>query len=213
MISQTPDIAFDEASHIYRWKGEIVPSNTGVLKASGHGVNPYYTDDGREVGKAVHLACQYYDEGRLEFSSLETPLGADERTAKLKAKVRGRVAAYIRFREETGFEPDLIEFITFSPELRVAGTLDRTGTFPDNRSRMTLLDLKGGAEAKWHGYQTAGYALMEFPCSYGHLDPMVQRAALYLGDNGKYKFRIHRMATDFDEFRTAVAEYYRQARR
>lgn len=200
-----PKVVIDESTHVYtkRADGIVVPSNTGVLRAAGHGVSRFYTEDGREVGKAAHLGCRFYDEGRLEWASLDTPAGADARTAKLKAKVRGRVKSYVEFRKDTGFEPDLIEFVTFSEELGVAGTIDRTGTFPGDPANW-VIDLKGGAEADWHAYQTAGYTLMEFPHNSGE----VKRAALYLRDDGKRaQLRVHSNANDFAKFLEAVHEF------
>ena len=205
----SPKVAIDEETHIYKRlvDGVVVPSCTQVISfANPSPASRFYTVDGREVGKDAHLGCRYYDEGCLDWSSLETPSGADERVARLKAKVRGRIQSYIRFREDTGFEPDLIEFVTYSEELDVAGTIDRTGRFP-GQPEQWLIDLKGGAELEIHGWQTAGYTLMEFP-----KDPYgIMRGALYLKDNGsRAQLRIHKNIEDFAEFVDAAKKFHRE---
>lgn len=203
-----PAFRVDLARHLYFLGDEQLPGNTTVLKAAGHIDTTFYTDDGKAVGSALHLACRYYDEGRLDERTLETPPGADERTAKLKAKVRARFRAYVRFRSETGFIPDLIEFATYSLALKVAGTLDRTGNFPHDKW-LTLLDIKGGAPAKWHGYQTGGYALMGAGGSYGEWGRLVQRAALYLRDDCTYRLKFHRDPEDLNVFTRAALDFHK----
>jgi hypothetical protein len=204
----TPKVRIDEATHIYTRlsDGVVVPSNTQVLRFSGHGVSNFYTEDGREVGKAAHLACRFYDEGRLDWASLEPPLGDDQKTVLLKLKVKKRLESYIKFREDTVFTADLVEFLAYSEELNVAGQIDRTGTFWGS-DRHVLLDLKGGAEHDWHGYQTAGYTLMEFPTNPYH----ITRGCVYLKDDGsRAKLRLHKKASDFDEFISCVQRFHRE---
>ncbi len=204
-----PKVSIDETTHVYKrlLNGIVAPSNTQVLTFANPAIkSKYYTEDGREVGKAAHLGCRFYDEGRLDWASLETPRGATERAARLMAKVRGRVQSYVAFRKDTGFEPDLIEYVTYSEALDVAGTIDRTGTFPPSPV-IWLIDLKGGAVQEWHGEQTAGYTLMEFPGSHEG----IMRGALYLKDNGaRAQLKVHTDIEDFRKFVDAAKKFHRE---
>lgn len=205
----TSAVVLDEATHVYsrRADGRVVPSNTEVLTFAYPEIKcKYFTEDGKEVGRAAHLACRLLGQGRLDWKSLDPKPTDDAHTTKLKLKVLGRARAYQKFLTETRFVPDLIEFVTYSEDLDVAGTIDVTGRFPsDFDGVVTLLDLKGGAESFWHAYQTAGYSLMEFP----KIHQFVRRGALYLRDNGTYLLRMHKNGEDFHKFAAAAQKFHR----
>jgi hypothetical protein len=50
-----------------------LPSVTTILKSVGLIDASFYTIEGRERGSAVHLACEYFDQGDLDEDTLELP--------------------------------------------------------------------------------------------------------------------------------------------
>ncbi len=181
----------DDKTHLYfDASGQPLAGVTEMFKSLGFIDTTYYTDKGRDRGSNVHLACQYFDEGDLDESSLPED-------------VKGRMAAYKKFRQDTGFTPIGIEEVVSSDVLRTAGTLDRTGIFAGSAVE-ALLDIKGGAPDYWHPYQTAGYSMMKWHTEYD-LHP---RFALYLRDNGTYRLEPHKDPRDFDVFRSISFVYH-----
>jgi hypothetical protein len=138
-------IEFDHATHTYRVDGRVVPSVTQIIAAAGlvKG-SEWFTEESRWRGSNVHLACQYLDEGCLDRSAL-----APEYVPY--------VEAYERFKAETGFEPDLIEYSVCDMHGRFAGKLDRTGRIAALDGPV-LIDIKTGAVQRTTELQTAAYA-------------------------------------------------------
>ena len=139
----------DEARHIYTLGRLILPSVTTILGELGL-ISDFYTEEGRIRGQAVHMACQYLDEGVLDWESLKATEDA------LSQPIGAYVKGWRRFCKDTGFKPRLIEVPFYHPDHLYAGTPDRVGTFPGDKYE-TILDLKTGAVPKWTALQTAGY--------------------------------------------------------
>jgi hypothetical protein len=159
-------VSFDPVKHEY--DGGRLPSVTQILDEVGLLRKDFYTIEGRERGRAVHLACQFYDEGDLDLESVD-------------GEINGYLAAYIKWRKETGTKPDWIEIPIggHHKNFAYAGTPDRIMT---TRPR-SLVDLKTGAFQEWHRIQTALYVnLLEDPWSYS-------RFGLYLKATGDYSIR------------------------
>jgi hypothetical protein len=156
-------VQFDPKTHQY--EGGKLPSVTGILRA----VNLVETAFGQSDeyllrGRAVHFACQLWDEGDLDESSIDPA-------------IRGYFDAYIKFKVDYGIEPSWIE--TPMKANLYAGTPDRIMT---SRPR-SLWDLKTGAPQAWHKLQSAAYVnLLEDPFSYS-------RFGLYLKPNGNYSIK------------------------
>jgi hypothetical protein len=139
-------LTFDEAAHAYHIDGQPVPSVTQALDRAGLINKEWYTPESRARGKAVHLATQLEDEGRLDWLSLHP-------------EVEPRVYAWNKFKSDTGFQIIHCERIVCSFIHNCAGGFDRLGVFP-NRSGAALIDIKSGKVEDWAGKQTAGYAIM-----------------------------------------------------
>lgn len=120
----TPDFTFDPEKHEYRYKGQIIPGATDILKSAGF----QYPEGNMEKGRAIHLATAYDDRGILKPESV-----TDE--------VFPFLESYRKFRRDTGFKPDRIEEPNVNPMLMFAATLDREGTMP-GQDRRILLELK-----------------------------------------------------------------------
>jgi hypothetical protein len=181
-----PVIRFDEATHTY-WQGsERVPSVTQILGAMTNfdGIRPEVLDFARQRGQAAHLGTELYDQGVLDWDSVD-----DE--------IRPYIEAWQRFRSDTGFEPDLIEERVHHPLLRYAGTLDRTGWFGDTYA---LVDIKCvAAMSPCTGPQTAAYAKALQVCR-PDLPEITERYAVQLLPTGRYKLHTYQKRDDFSVF-------------
>jgi len=173
---------FDAKTHSFFIGGRSVLSVTQALKGAGIIEDGWYTEESRERGCAVHNACQYLDEGLLDWDTVAP-------------KYLPYVKAYERFKDESGFIPALIEAWVFNESYFYAGILDRTGIL---NGEHVLIDLKSGPPAKWANLQSAAYA--------GCLSLPHKRFTLRLSDNGKYKLSDeHKDPNDFKIFLSAVS--------
>ncbi len=172
-----PRFEFDAGRHLYLLDGRPIPSVTQVIGESGVVDYSFCAPEHLLRGTYVHQACQFYDEGCLDEESVDPA-------------IRPYLDAYILFRREAGFIPDLIErrlyYAQFQgvwhgwhPTLKYAGTLDRTGTLANHPGKW-LIDLKSGVPNSGVMLQLAAYAaLMPDPRAYN-------LAAVYLRRNGTY---------------------------
>jgi hypothetical protein len=168
--------------------GLPVPGVTRLLKHVGYevyGAGSWH----RDRGKAVHLACQFLDEGCLKWETV-----TDE--------ILPHVVAYERFKKDTGFKPKRIEEPLFHMTLKYGGTLDREGTWDLGPERV-LLDFKSGAVSPWTGLQLAGYDLLLPPLKLPRL-----RCGLALQENGFYNYKPFKDHQDKNLFLSIVAFYW-----
>lgn len=177
-------LVFIEKSHEYFLNGVKLPSVTEILKPLSS-----YTDaipdavmeKARDRGTKVHVATELYDLGTLDLDNLHPVL-------------RPYLDAWIRFREETGFQPKLSEFRVYSAIYGYAGTLDRTGVLDGQ----CVLDIKARAQMTPDtGPQTAAYqrALEELTD-----EPHPGRYGVLLLPTGKYKLTTYKDRGDFKTF-------------
>ncbi|MGH7194841.1 MAG: hypothetical protein ACREJM_15095 [Candidatus Saccharimonadales bacterium] len=143
-------------NHTYSLEGRQVPGVTSILDSFGLAinkelVNPVVLAQARWRGTSVHKLTAYYDNGVLKSSVVQP------------GDIGDRVLQYIKFRRESGFEPELTECRLFSEKYWYAGTLDRVGDIGGVKS---LIDIKTVTAGPGAGPQTAAYqvALKE---SYG----------------------------------------------
>ena len=147
------ELVYDPIPHTYTCRGVVVPGVTSCLD----GLNDYsmvpadVLEHARIRGTRVHDATAYYDQGVLDWSTI------DEEIAPY-------LEAWIRFREESGFTPNLIETRVFSLKRWYAGTLDRTGYFSKLKrvphDEETMVDIKATAMMMpGTGPQTAAYTM------------------------------------------------------
>jgi hypothetical protein len=156
-------VEFDPETHTY--EGGTLPSVTEVLRNANLIETAYgQADEYLLRGRAVHLACQLWDEGDLDESSVDPA-------------ILGYFEAYKNFKQDLAIEPTWIE--TPIKNGLYAGTPDRIMTARPRR----LWDLKSGAYQAYHRLQTAAYInLLDDPFSYS-------RAGLYLKPDGRYSVR------------------------
>lgn len=190
-----PDLIFDPATHTYTYRGITFPSVTQVLKETGLIDDRWYSEAARIRGQAVHLATEYDDRGVLDESTV-SPI------------VRPYLAAWRRFRAETGFAPTEIERRVSHPTAQYGGTLDRLGAL--GSGALILLDIKTGGPQRWHALQLAAYAMaLPEPRKY-------RRARVELRGDGTYRFSefpAEDLSADYSIFSQARTTWQFQARR
>jgi hypothetical protein len=178
----TPGLVFNEVAHEYHFNGKRVPSVTGILKplSDFSRVPPNVLEAKRILGSAVHLACEWDDEGELD----------DERTPGI---VMGYVAGWRKFKSDMQVEVLHSEARVFHRTRLYAGTLDRI-LMMRGRKVPQLIDLKTSAQImKSVGPQTAGYAAAAEVPGYG-------RGVLQLKPDGNYKYVELTDPTDWATF-------------
>jgi hypothetical protein len=160
---------------------------TSMLKAAGlMGDTPFYTDEARDRGSYIHQAIAYDIVGDLVEPADDDP-------------IRPYVVAFRQWLEDTRAETIYAERPMADPTLRLAGTVDWIGQI---RGAVYVVDHKSGTEAPWHALQTACYAHLAFV---NELGARFKRAALYLRDDGTYRFVEHPDRNDWKIAAAALA--------
>lgn len=184
-------LLFDEPSHTYTVGGIVVPSVTQIIAPlySFEGIPEAILNAKRDLGRAVHTACEYDDDGDLDEDTVSD-------------QVRPYLEAYRAFRRDTGAEVVLNEQRLYNPKHRYAGTIDRR--FLIARELWTV-DLKTTASmSPAVGVQLAAY------------DRLVEEAgeradskmgALQLKPDSSYKLHPFSSPADFPVFLSLLNVY------
>ena len=162
------NLTFDHDKHEYRLDGAIVPGVTTILRplSDFSGIPAQVLEAKRDLGTRVHEACHYFDEDDLDEDTIE-------------ADVEPYLAAWIKFRTESGARVLMCEQRVFDPLLRFAGTMDRVVLL---NGAHWLIDLKTSFSLPHAvGPQTSAYLR-------ALADPTVtHRGALRLRADGTYR--------------------------
>lgn len=197
MTAESPVIEFDEVAHRYVVGGVERPSVTQVIYQAGLIDDRWWSEEARNRGKAVHIACHYLDEGDLDIESVDEAH-------------RLYVRAWERFKADARFTPKLIEHRIFHPTYGYCGTLDRTGTIEGGAT--ILLDIKTGLAERWHGIQLAGYAnSFDKPGRFRRLTVLLRRDGTYkVHEYSATEYRDH-----WNTFRAclAISNFKQEARK
>lgn len=141
-IKTQKELVFEEETHLYTVKDELVSSVTQLMTQYGIIDTQWYNEQAKVRGKRVHLAAQFYDEGDLDEKSLD-------------AAVLAYFTSYKRFRLETSIQRFLaIETPLYDQALWYGGTPDRVAIIND---RVVLYDIKTGYVPTWAPMQLAAY--------------------------------------------------------
>lgn len=187
------NFTFDPETHEYREDGVLIRSVTQILQGVGIisylGIDPAVLDHKKQIGKAVHLACEYYDKGILE---------------SVPGLYAGYVEAYKRFRDEVPCDWSMIEqpMVANVDTMPYGMTLDRAGLI---RGKISVGELKATAqeERSWP-IQLAAYVL-------GISKEVLPRYAIWLKPDGKYRLIEYKDKRDFQIFRQALSiEYWKK---
>ena len=192
-------LVFEPEDHVYTVDGEVLPSVTGIVDSAdmfpfgrANESPTFYM----ERGRAVHAACQYDDEDRLDESTVDEIIVS-------------RLEAWRKFRRESKVQIIANETPLWHPRLRYAGTLDRLVMW---NGRYCILDLKCGKHVPAYGIQTAGYELLtELPESIIPLripKPLfglkIRRWGVHLADTGRYEIIEHEGQEDRAVFKACL---------
>jgi RecB family exonuclease len=183
------ELEFDAESHVYKVDGVPVPSVTQLLapvKPDFSMVPPDVLERKRQLGAAVHLACELDDDDELE---------------ECDPAVQPYVDAWRKFKADTGAEVLMNEQQLYSQRLRFAGTLDRVVRV--RSGDVYLIDLKTSiAMPASYGVQLAGYQLLLY-----EQPPILtlSRKGLRLSDDGTYKLVPFDNPNDLQAFMACLA--------
>lgn len=159
MSTAVATFQFDEATHTYSENGVVIQSVTQILSSMGYSnmeaaerFNPEALERKRQLGKLVHQLAHFYDEGDL-----------DEGPYQGFPVLMNRLAAYKKFRAETGYTPIVNEgrhlFDVFG--MKYGGQFDSIGSCADRSTPNWIVDIKnasGSPQRSW-GLQLAAYEL------------------------------------------------------
>lgn len=201
-------VSFNEQDHIYTLHSDDgtkrqLPSVTGIINEVGIGFKteavPAHIDLAwyGDRGTKIHLACDYYDEGVLDWKSLAP-------------EIEPFVKSYAIGKEQLGFKVLESELVVWDRRERYAGKLDRVVEFAEEVNefgRIAQIDIKSGGAYKSHGYQTAGYNIALARSDTYKQD--IARFGLYLDKNGGVPNLVeYTSLTDFVIFESAINIYF-----
>lgn len=168
-------IEFNEELHEYKMDGVVYPSVSEVLQDTGFVDDTWFTEFGRERGKAAHKAILYDDQGILDHATLDPRLVP-------------RLEAWRKFKLDMGWVSRMKEQPLACPVLRIAGTPDDIGTHRMAQLGFCIVDAKCGQPMPYHALQLALYAYMlgQLVC----VDPAdIERIGVHLKADGSYKIK------------------------
>lgn len=189
--------SYDPVKHLYTIEGTPIPSVTQVIKATGLIDDTYFTEDARDRGKAVHLACEYHDKDVLDESSVHED-------------IRPYLEAYKAFLSESRYKPVVIEASGVCQVYYFGGTVDRIGILNDC---IALIDIKSGAIQSWAALQTAAYERLYLTGAFGDFPDLqnhkceLRRYSLQLKNNGRYSLLRQTSHEDWLDFAAARRLY------
>lgn len=183
-------LAFDPIAHEYRWNGAVIPHVTGIIAplTNYDKIPPDVLERARQEGTAVHKMVELDCKNDLDL-------------VKLPAWMAGRYSAWIRFKEETGFECWASERQVYHQRLGYGGTLDLEGVLPKLRTskKPAVIDVKRSFYAgPAIGLQTAAYE--GAANSEKRRDAIEERYALLLNANGTYRLQRYEDRDDHAAF-------------
>lgn len=197
-------LTFDATLHRYTLDDVVVPSVTGILKASGlidfSGIPDSILEAARVRGTTVHQAIAYFNDGDLDLEQFQIDF----------PHYVGYVDAWLSFVAQRNFLPVLNEHRVASRRHQVAGTLDCLGLLD---GQAVLLDFATGNPAdvcKW--LQTAAYEVLAR--EWASDDPalaaffaahaFVKRYAVALRKDGTFALEAYASPGDAREFLALV---------
>ena len=183
------DCVYDGLNHQYTCKGQLWPSVTQTLVRAGHIDTTFLRNEDALVrGREVHKYTMALD-------VLKTLRDVD-----LSPRVGAPLEAYQAFVRDKRPTWWYIERAFWHRALRYGGRPDRVFRQFAGCDGPGVLEIKTGGESDWHALQLAGYQ---------RLRPAGSRWVLYLGDDGRYRLRMCREATDHSTFLAALKDTWR----
>ena len=197
------DLIYDPATHTTTTTdGRDVPHVTRIIRATGLSqafalVDPVVLASAQLRGTYVHDACHMLDDGELDWATVDP-------------RIEGYVRAWEACKHERRLVVEANEVRVFSEQGWYTGTLDKV-VRRDGR-RLGIYDLKTGPEKySGSGLQLAAYvhAWLEMMTE-GRPTEMIERVAVELHEDGRYRFVPHNNSQDYADFMHARHVYRRQ---
>lgn len=185
MGASTGNLTFDSDTHTYFFNGKRVKSVTQILAAvtDFSMVQKETLEWKRQLGTAVHLATELYDQNDLDFSSIDK-------------NVEPYLDAWAVFKADSGIEILEVEQRIFHPVMMYAGTLDRIGLI---NGEVAVLDIKTSSTlSKTVGMQLAAY--QEAIGAINNKKRPIARYAVQLKADGTYRLQKYEDKRDFMNF-------------
>ncbi|MGD9599954.1 MAG: PD-(D/E)XK nuclease family protein [Steroidobacteraceae bacterium] len=193
------ELTFDEASHVYRLDGVVVPSVTQLLqpiRPDFDRIPPAVLEAKRALGIEVHFACELDDDDDLDEDSVP-------------AAVEPYLQAWRKFKADAGVEVLANERKLVHVGLRFAGTLDRLVRV--RAGDVYLIDLKTSISmAPSFGVQLAGYQLL-LEAADDLAGVKLARKGLQLRDDGTYRLIPYENPNDVAAFRACLSLHHWKA--
>lgn len=158
------NLSFDKLTHSYFIGGRKLPGVTSLLKRYGWIDDSFYNEVARDRGRAVHESIELIAAGKFTLEDF-----AD-------TEIFPYLQAYTKFLKDSDLSIISMEQPVHYGKI-YAGKYDIIGKL--GRAK-TLIDIKTGGPACWHGLQLEFYAQA---APYKKL----QKRNLYLTNEGKYK--------------------------
>ncbi len=166
-------LTFTKQNHEYRYEGVVIPSVSEILSGAGLSnfsmVNRRMLEIAQERGENVHLACEYYDRGILDESTVDPDLA-------------GYVDGWKAFVADYKPKFKMIEEKLCNLDLWFAGTMDRVATI---KCKQTIIDIKTGVKSKAHEVQLGAYSFFK------EMKNVKAAWTVYLSKTGKYTIEVH----------------------
>ena len=189
---------FRESDHTYTLDDKPIPGFSEIMQDLG------FMDFGRipkevlahaaQRGKAVHLGCQFYDRGTLEWENVDP-------------EIKGYLQAYMRFRKAWPEKIIIAEQPMANREWGYACTPDLIAQ--KFEGDILVVDIKTGAPMPWHPLQTMAQSLCII-----HGGLIIKRCSVYLKDDGTWKPGHHKDdKNDRLDWQSIVRTYHRKHRR
>lgn len=173
-------LTFDDATHTYRFGGQVVPGVTSVLSplTDFSRVPPNVLEAASQFGKAVHRACELDDLCELDEAALD-------------ASLVPYLQAWRQFCADHSVEWEQIEEPAYNAAMRYAGTPDRFGLV---KGVHTVVDIKSTAQL----YPAVGPQLAAY--AQALKAPHASRLAVQLKADGTYVAKPYTDPTDWPVF-------------
>jgi hypothetical protein len=174
-------VIFEPIAHTYSVNGKFLPSVSTILAEEGFIDTSFFTQKGRDRGSAVH---QRIKDHCLKVECEELP-----------EEMQGYFEAFKKFEKLRDWTPHTVE-VPMANNL-FAGTPDQIGHLDGKEA---VLDIKTGDLSAAVNLQLAAYEIL-----YGK---SLQRYALQLFADGKYKLTSYSDRNDKYIFQAAVSIYW-----
>jgi hypothetical protein len=183
-------LTFDKENHLYRLNDIPMAGVSSILKRAGlidlSGIPKEALERAGQFGSAVHVACELYDKGTLDMSTVDISLIP-------------YLEAWIKFTKTMQVQILKIEQPVYSKRYWYAGTLDRIATI---QGKLSIIDIKSSATI----YPSMKIQLAAYKVAYDEMnaEKIKERIIVQLLKTGEFKIEPCKDESDMNTFLCAV---------